>query len=368
MNYLSFVSLGIVAIFMSNGLAMDLSKKGDDKAGERYHSTSLSVWWERAKAVNVLTSSGAQMEKYGSRELSFDLQSIVEQFRPEEIEGVTFRQMNDITRKKLETYGVHSFGSNDLFGRRTVWLNDTFLARQSKEVQEYLVACGLEETKLMNPDLKLMLKSEAFVGLASYSCFALANLTQAKMLEQKVVTQKSYDSLVSLMTWEDNSLKRGLGLMTKKRLRPGVFKAFGWVTAFTGPLIVVPNSSLEKNIVRNHKLDGIESASYSEQGLRKIKFAHDALSLSASENSRALPDDELSFMADLIEQREKAQERNKGNYYLCVQRCNDHLYECKDLNLGLLPKEVSLCSFEKKKCLKECSGIAQRSSTLIKKD
>ncbi len=341
-----FISL---IFFMYNQFAMDLPKESEKQAGF-YNQISWSVYFERLKSIHVLASRNAQMKKYGAIAIDPDLQSRHSESLGENVKTIQFKQMNEVTAKKLGTYGSYVFGSKDLFGRKTVWINQELLQKQPQEVQEYLLTCGVEQAKLINPDLKMVIASESLVALASYTLFVQANLTKKRMADQKIEPAKSFESLSSLLTWDDVHVKKNIGHV-KKRLRPGVFKALGWATSFVGPLMVIPQTPLEKSIVQNHKFTAIESTALHDTGITRLNLAKKALFLSHLNDAPGLPEDELEFMNQVVKKQEKLKENfSIKDHTLCVKQCENQNFECKELTV----KEMELRSLEATRCRAEC--------------
>lgn len=343
------------SILTMDGLDKDVScNQQSEKLDEEtafLHANSYFVNIGRLKSLYLVGSKNAQQKKYGSTEPSAEIKSVFESVNNNGT--VQLKQMNDITTQKFSQSGLITFGTKDILGYRTVWVNEDALKQQPREIQEYLLSCGFEQTKLSNPDLKLFAASEFLVGLTSFAFFNRARLLEKGLAQHDTNSQQSSESFSSKFFIKDDSSKKKSGFKFPK-LKPKAFRALGWATAFIGPVVVIPQTSLEKNILRNHKFDAIESIIDVSNGVEGINFARKALQLSSKGDSLGLPKDELDFMVSSIKKNErKSQPFSTKEYVLCVKDCEKKSKECTVGENNF--KEVALCSMENKKCKNVCN-------------
>lgn len=343
---------------------METEKKG--KEVNIFHKIHPSVYAERFKSVSLLVSQNAQQQKYGDEEVdstvSESFYSICQNGSQDSANSkITVKKMNSFTADKLEKYGLPVFGIRDLFGKKTVWVNQDHFQNQPKEAQDYMLSCGIAETELMHPELKTLVVSETIVGLTSLTLFRRAKLIQREMAQLMIKNLRAYSTVRSMIFWEHPILKSSILNNPKKRLRPGVFKAAGWGIAFAGPLLVIPYTSLEKQIINKHKFDSIALASQTDTG-----FSHLAqlasLNFKESDNQVALHQDELNFIGHLVEKKKKQlhkdNERSNFNFYTCKEQCTEKECECKK-NL-FETKESDSCTLITAQCLQECHYKVKR--------
>lgn len=350
---------GILNLFVMSNLAMD-PKKIDEETNI-YHRIHPSVYIERLKAMSLLVSQNAQQKKFGSEDVVTDISEAFKSYvgnneDNSENSSISLKAMNDTMCEKFSNYNRRIYGTRNLFGQKTIWIDEGYFQKQTKEVQNYLFACGSAETELMHPELKTMIISEAVVGITSFALFRKAKLVRNSMIEKGIKDPKVYSSFQSLLFFEDPTVLTAFSKKPKKYLRPGFFKSLGWGVAFSGPLLVLPNTSLEREILQGHKEDALDRASEKQTGFATLDFMLTSLNFQPSDDRVSLPDDELEFIEALVakgrKKREHEHKRAHFNFYRCKEECRGKECDCK--RFFLETKKSDSCTLLSTVCMQKC--------------
>ena len=330
---------------------LSYSMEQDDKGKNLYNTTHPSVILERSKSIALLVSADAQKRKFGMQKVDADTSIVLNQVLAErniDNDTVSCLKMNDYTAQKFAGYGIYHFGVKDLLSNRIVWINESYLKKMNPEMQRYIIASGVTQTELLHPELKSAIIGESAVGIITWGLFRKAKELQAMQDASHIDKNKSS------FFWYDLNNKSSYFNGSRRYIKPRLLRGAGWAIAFTAPLFILPNTSLEQRIMNKHKLSGITLMGEHPETIPSLMRVVKNAAFFNEDGVSFLPADEIDHIKGVLhnyEHKKQIQEKRAlFNFYECIKDCKSLQQECKRRD-----NQSRYCFSDFSRCIQNCN-------------